>query len=423
MQKKNFVVIENEYGVQVENANAEWMDSAKIKVVDAEEYPQKIFLKNGNVKVLDTHMNLEWLLSHFNVSIKFNLMSKDVEINIPGHEFSKEDKQNNQLHFITYLATINKMPIKQIDKHIDALALQNAYHPIVECIKDNSWDGTTRIDDFIQTIESDLPIANKIIKTWMVAAIAAVFSKDGFVNQGVLVLQGEQGVGKTTWVESLNPIEQEAIKLGAILNPNDKDSVFQLSQFWISELGEVECTFKRSEMGRLKSFVTMKKDFLRLPYARKSTEIPRRSVYVATVNDANYLTDDTGNRRWWTIPVKKINFKHDFDMRQVWAEVYNLYLNNHPTSLDEDTQSQLNENNKQHARIDPLKEKTILFYDWSHPPRRYMTTTQILEEMGFDKPTFGEVKRMGSILKEINNKDAFKTNGIHKHAVPTRRMP
>jgi putative DNA primase/helicase len=372
-------------------------------------------------KVLDTFQNLAWLLSHFNAEIKYNLMTRRTEINIPGHFMFQDDLENSALARVDYLATINGMPTKKLPEHLDTLAYLNTYHPVVECIKSKKWDGIKRVDEFIETIQAaNQQLARKIIRTFMIAAVAAAHSIDGFVNEGVLVLQGKQSLGKTTWIKNLSPLKRGAVKEGAFLDPSNKDSVMQLAEYWIVELGELDSIFSKSAIGRLKSFITMQTDQVRSPYARKSMRLPRRSVYAATVNEESYLVDETGNRRWWTINVLSVNNEHGLDMQQVWAEIYEEWRNNALTYLPKDLQDEVNQSNKQFEKIDPLKEKLLDWYDWESPFRKWLTASAILEEMGYMNPHPKEATRIGKLLVEINGKPPRPSNGRMLHEVPSK---
>lgn len=382
-------------------------------------YPER----NGE-KVLDTFQNLAWLLRHFKAEIRYNLMSRRTEINLPGHFIFKDDIENSSLARIDYLATINHMPTKKLSEHLDALAHLNTYHPIIESIKSKKWDGIKRADEFIDTMQaSNQNLARKIIRTFMICAIEAAHSIDGFINNGVLVLQGKQNIGKTSWIRSLDPSNCGAIKEGAFLDPGNKDSIMQFAEYWIVELGELDSIFSKSAIGRLKSFITMQFDKVRAPYARKATRLPRRSVYAATVNEESYLVDDTGNRRWWTINVLSINLNHNLDMQQVWAEIYEEWCNDALTYLPEDLQNEINESNKQFEKIDPLKEKLLDWYDWNYPFKKFLSATAVLEEIGYIRPSPKDTVKMGKLLSEINGKPGKPSNGKTLHEVPSRILP
>ena len=263
--------------------------SDSVKVVQHYlDYPEVIQQKT-NIKVLDTFINLQWLLKHFEAKVRYNLMTRRREITLPAYPIFTDDSENDSLSTIHYIATNNGMPVNNLDMHLDKIAAIYPYHPIVDCIKVKIWDGIPRLDKFIATIKTkDMILSHKIIKTWMIAAIAAAFSQTGFINQGVLVLQGKQNIGKTRWVKSLEPGNFNAVKEGAILDPANKDNVILLARHWIIELGELDATFRKADIARLKSFITMQADDVRFPYAKKETHLVRRSAYIATVNEQNF---------------------------------------------------------------------------------------------------------------------------------------
>ncbi len=389
------------------------------KVIDNCMYPETKALQRKKIEYipLDTHANLEWLLSLFDAKVRFNKMSWTREVEIPGSFIYRDDAENSALALVDYIATMNDFPTKKLDQHLSYIAQKNAYHPIVECIKENPWDGIPRLEGFVHTLQTDQAYAPDVIRTWMVAAIAAAHSEKGFVNQGALVLQGPQELGKTTWVKKLDPCDCEAVKEGVFLDPSQKDSIIQMASYWISELGELETIFRKTDIGRLKSYITMQFDHVRFSFAKKPTRLPRRSVYIASVNDFNFLGDETGNRRWWTIRVKNIS-QHDLDMKQVWAEVYQLWRNGHPHTLTRELQDAINSSNEAHQKIDPFAELLGARFDWASSYRRKMTATEVLLELGFSKPTRSDSTRMGAIIKKFTGQSGKAWSKGTVHEIP-----
>ena len=378
-----------------------------------------IYPEIDDKRVLDTFENLKYLMGHFKAEIKYNLMSRHREITIPGHDLFLDDIDNSALDQIHYLATLNFMPTNRLDNHLNVLAYKNPYHPIIKFLNENVWDGNPRLDKFISTIKTENnELAYALIKRWMIAAIAAAHSERGFINQGVLVIQGAQGIGKTMWVKSLDPIGCNAVKEGAILDPANKDNVILLARHWIVELGELDATFNKSDIARLKSFITMQSDDVRFPYAVKGSKLPRRTAYIATVNDEKFLADDTGNRRWWTITAKEIELNHGIDIGQVWAEVYCLWISGSLPYLSKDEQLKVNKENLEHEKVDPLKEMLLDKYNWTSDLRRYLSSTKVLEELGFNRPSRSEATKMGNLLKELSNNDSKVKDGYRLYAVP-----
>lgn len=386
-------------------------------------YPETICVKKTEIRVLDTYINLKWLLSHFYAEIRYNMMTRRREIRLPEQFIFPDDIENSALARIDYLATINGMPTKKLDSHLSAIAEENSYHPIIDCLKEKPWDEVRRLDAFIKTIRTtDDIFAAEIIRTWMTAAIAAAHSIHGFTHHGVLVLQGIQGVGKTAWVKALDPINCGAVREGALLDPANKDSVISLSRYWIVELGELDATLNKTDIARIKSYITNQSDSVRFPYAKRETTLIRRTAYLATVNESNFLVDTTGNRRWWTLEVTDIDYQHGFDMQQVWAEVYAGWRNGALTYLPKEMEAKVNQSNTKHERMDPLEEKLRTFYDWTHDGgHEEKTATKILEEIGYNKPTQGELQRCGKILGKLSKYTAKCVHGLKRHFVPIRR--
>jgi putative DNA primase/helicase len=370
-------------------------------------------------KVLDTFENLKWLLDSFNIKVHYNLMSRRREIVFPDYEAFNDDIDNSSLARINYLSTLNYMPTNRLDSHLEVLSHDSLYHPIVKCIQERPWDGVERLQYFLKSIKTEDDVySHQIIKTWMVCAIAAAHSESGFINQGVLVLQGKQNLGKTRFVKALDPINCGAVQEGAILDPSNKDNVICLARHWIVELGELDATFNKSDIARLKSYITMQADTVRFPYAVKETKLPRRTAYIATVNDDKFLYDDTGNRRWWTISVNEIDLEHGFNMQQVWAEAYCLWKAGHETYLSKGIQDTVNKFNEEHEKVDPLREKLLDNYDWESVSRRYLSPTKVLEELGLTKPNRSEATKMGVLLKELSKNNSKVKDGYRLYSVP-----
>lgn len=145
-----------------------------------------------------------------------------------------------------------------------------------------------------------------------------------FGADGVLVLVGRQGIGKTLFFRRL-AIENTLFGEGKCLNFSDKDMQISASGYWITELGEIEATLK-GDRERLKAFITSTVDEYRRAYARAATKALRRTSFCGSANSADFLTDQTGNRRFWTVPVEKIDLDRldKLNVLQLWAEIKTL---------------------------------------------------------------------------------------------------
>jgi putative DNA primase/helicase len=249
----------------------------------------------------------------------------------------------------------------------------------------------------------------------MISAIAGAFNHNGVSAHGVLTFQGEQYVGKTKWFKSLVPEHLNLTKDGVILRPDDRDSVKQAVSFWLVELGELDSTFRKSDVAQLKAFITQDKDVLRRAYARKESNYARRTVFFASVNPKQFLHDPTGNRRYWTVEVEAIDHTHGLDMQQIWAQVYEQHYKTGATHfLSNDEYHQLNNQNEDFTVSDPIEETIQRAYDWEQKDTfwRWRTSTEILKECGFDRPTKADTTACGLAVRKLNNNQGKRsTNG------------
>ena len=276
--------------------------------------------------------NYEVLLKYLDVKIRYNEMTKEEEFFTVKQvkDFHADTRDNAVMAWIANEGEHLdfKLPTEKHKGFITMVGNANAYHPIRDWIESKPWDGVSRAEEFLETVSLNTPnvMKDRIMLTWAVSAIAALYEKNGIKSQGFISFTGNQGIGKTSWVLSLVPDELKgAIGEGLILNPDKPDSVAQVVSHWIAELGEVGSTFRKADIDSLKSFITKDTDVFRPPYAARANKYVRRTIFFATVNDTEFLQDMTGNRRYWTLDVAKLNFKHNMDVQQFWAEIKSYY--------------------------------------------------------------------------------------------------
>lgn len=388
---------------------------------------------NNKGKPLATIENLKEACNRLGVTVRYNVISKEVEILIPGQGFSLDNEANASLGWIMSACVRFGIPTDKLDVFLCFLADQNPYNPVANWITSKPWDGKERLADLIDTITAEGEAEDAsitLLKTamllrWMISAVAGAFRPDGVSAHGVLVLQGGQYLGKTAWFKALVPRELGVIQDGMSLRPDDKDSVKQAVSNWLVELGELDATFRKADIAALKAFLTRDRDVLRTAYARKESKFARRTVFFASVNPRQFLHDPTGNRRYWTISCVAINHQHGLDMQQVWAEVYeNYYLKGEGWYLTPSEMDQLNGHNKDYEVLDPIKERLQSRYDWeAHQIEwRWLTATDIMQEIGFDKPSRADVTQCGQLVQELNGGKSRKSNGKKLAFVPPKLL-
>ena len=137
---------------------------------------------------------------------------------------------------------------------------------------------------------------------------------------------GAQGVKKTSGIVAMVPAALRTyVKTGVRLDINNKDSVKAAVSAWITELGEIDGTFRRSDQAAIKAFLSRLRDELRLPYARGSSNYLRRTIFIGSVNTATFLHDKTGNRRFLPITVTAMPRWSEAEVDQLWAEAWHRY--------------------------------------------------------------------------------------------------
>lgn len=354
-------------------------------------------------KPMNTRENLEYVLGCYGITVRYNEISKKVDVRIPGFATASDTYDNGALNEILSICARNCMPQSNVPGYLSTISGMNPCNPVRDWILSKPWDGVTRFDDLASTIvlANDYPksMRDALLRRWLISAVAAAFTNDGFEAHGALVFAGPQGAGKTRWFKRLAPEASKLVLLGATLDPANKDSVITAVSHWICELGEVDATFRRSDIARLKAFITQGVDKLRKPYDRVDSEMQRRTVFCASVNATNYLVDDSGNRRWWTIAVDRINYQHTIDMQQLWAEVFEWFKDGEQWHLTDDENARLNAINGDHRSIDPIEEMILGAYDCEDPRIRKLAASDVLREIGFDKPTTAQARTASTVLR------------------------
>ena len=205
------------------------------------------------------------------------------------------------------------------------------FHPIRDYLDAlPPWDGVTRVEDLFTTyLKADnTTYVRAVTKKTFAAAVARIY-RPGVKFDCVPVLDGEQGIGKSSIVKDLVTPEYYSESL-SLTDMDDKSGAEKLQGFWVVEIGEL-AGMKKADIEKVKSFLSTSDDKYRPSYGRTVESHPRQCVIIATVNgERGYLRDITGNRRFWIIKLhqQKQKQKWRFDQRfrdQFWAEVKAIY--------------------------------------------------------------------------------------------------
>lgn len=398
----------------------------RAKPLDPQAFPNQPRIPSSNI--LPTIANFQHLLTSYDISVQYNVIKKKLEIFIAGHTGSFDNNDNVLLTQITSIAALNGFPTSKISDLLVAVGDRTLFNPVANWIRSKPWDGVNRLPEFYATLVPDVDFPDALKQTlmyrWALSTVAAALMKTGFRGRGVLTLQGRQGLGKTAWVASLVP--EEALRalvvlLNHHLDGSNKDSITRAASHWIVEIGELDSSFKK-DIARLKGFITADVDKVRRPYGRSDSEYPRRTVFCATVNDTNFLVDTTGNSRWWTIPVIRINYTHGIDMQQLFAQLAVELETGAQWWLTPEEEQSLEQINKAHLVVSAVRERILNAVDMDRFPDTKlpaMTPIEVLQAIGINFPTNPQCKECGSILRELFG-EPKKVNGKVSWRVPLR---
>jgi hypothetical protein len=262
---------------------------------------------------------------------------------------------------------------------LKAAAFANGYDPLRDYLEGLTWDGVSRIDDWLTTYlgaGDDARYLRAVGSKWLISAVARAM-RPGEKVDTVLILEGLQGLGKSSAFRSLgvNWFSDTAIDIG------NKDSWSLASQFWILEFAEVK-DVRRADTDTLKAFLSRNEDTYRPPYGRVNIKVPRRCVFVGTTNAAEYLKHDpTGYRRFWPVKCERVDLAAlRRDVAQLWAEAMMRFNKGEKWWLTDD-EAELARAVVEARAEDPLEARKEIALKWllQMPPEKRPTEVHMLD--------------------------------------------
>ena len=274
----------------------------------------------------------------------FNDMANRIQVTGPlpwdrpdGNQFWR-DADTAQLKSIidTRYVTFSS---RNFDVSFTKAADDRHFHPIRDYLDSlPEWDGIGRVEDlFIRYLEADdTEYVRTVTRKTFAAAVARIYAP-GTKFDSVPVLDGDQGIGKSSIVKDLVTSDFYSETL-SLTDMDGKESSEKLQGFWIVEIGEL-AGMKKADIEKVKAFLSTSDDKYRPSYGKVVESHPRQCVIIATVNgERGYLRDITGNRRFWIIKChrkgqrKPWNFDENFraqfwaEAKEIWKEGEKLFL-------------------------------------------------------------------------------------------------
>lgn len=310
------------------------------------------------------------------------------------------------------------------------------YHPLKECLDGlPPWDGETdyidRLAAMVHVKESphsplqqdksrerndlsETPVRfADILKRWMVSMIAAALNET-VVNQVILTLIGRQGSYKTSFMQHiLPPVLSEYYTTKSNSSRMTKDDLFTMTENLVINLEEID-TMPPSELNQLKAMVTQRYVDERRAYGRNKVHLPHVASFVATGNNLQFLTDDTGNRRWLPFEVEDIDspWEADIPYEGIYSQTYALYqdVNFRYWFTDKEIQ-QLRGHVQQFEVPRPEYELILTYYRKPVGLERgvYTTSSQIIGRFGNTSLRLS-LQKVGRAMRELGFRQVKASN-------------
>lgn len=307
-------------------------------------------------------------------------------------------------------------------------AKDNAYHPIRDYLQGLEWDGEKRIGKWLTTYMGapDSHFVSKAGKKTLIAAVARAM-QPGCKVDTVLVLEGQQGIRKSTAIAKLFGEDYTAESVNLFDQHNKM--VMAMMGAWVVELAEF-VAIQRSHKNTVKGMLSMKSDRVVLPYAKMATDHPRQCIFFGTINpgETGYLTDGTGNRRYWPVPVMHADIEGiERDRDQLWAEAFSEYQWDEPWWFTDDEDHFVTEETGQREEYDiwdeVLEERIRRKEAELNGPIGDLTLAYALELIGVPTDRMGNrerdraaasLRRLGftSVPRSIRNEETGKRQSV-----------
>lgn len=373
--------------------------------------------------------NTAYLLAELGISCRYNVVSKQVEFNGGSLEGKSLEAAGTAILSLALRNGLNVSKNALFD-NLNLVSEANKYSPVRDYLTAcmDLWDGKDHIEALFQKLHiaperaGRIDLYRKLFRLWIISAVRMAFNEGEEAAQGVLVLQGGQGIGKSRFVQALVP-EKSWTAGGRSLDPALKDDLIAALGYWIVELGEIGESIRKERVDRLKQFLTQNIDVLRLPYARTASRLPRTTVFIGTVNGSGFLKDNSGERRYWVLPLASID-PIDVDLAQLWGQAARLALKDNARYwLTSEEVTELNGANEPFKRLTDEEVMLLEALDWEAPVETWTkkTSRQISYLIGLDGRRLVMIGKALNRLASMDSRIEVPTNNHREYLTPPQK--
>ncbi|BCL34581.1 virulence-associated E family protein [Nostoc sp. MS1] len=323
------------------------------------------------------------------------------------------DEMENQLRFRGVHMSIERLqelaeqeldrdyPDSKFERFSVVYAEQRSYHPVRAYLQSLTVanDAEPILSAFFQAIGVDKKLHRIYWRRWLISAVARALSP-GCKADNALVLQGGQGIGKTTLLQDIFG-KQFFQTVGE--HKSQVDEILSMHNSWCCEYGEIENALSQKDIASIKAFLSKEDDLFRRPYGKASQRYSRSFVVAGTTNKTEFLKDTTGNRRFWVVNItQQVDRKAVQEMRDdLWSAILKLYLDGEQWELTNAEKLMSAEDTAQYEQENPWTER-IATYITHHNP---CTLADIMENaLGFDTSRLNDKKaqmEVGAVLSKL----------------------
>jgi len=294
-------------------------------------------------------------------------------------------------------------PTKFKDGLLAVVSSERHFHPIKEYFETLSWDGIDRVDTLLIDYlgAEDTPYVRAVTRKTLCAAVARIY-QPGIKFDTILVLNGPQGIGKSTLFARLGgKWFSDSLTIGDM---KDKSAAEKLQGYWILELGEL-AGIRKVDVETVKSFITRTDDKFRQSYGTTVESHPRNNIIVGSTNsESGFLRDITGNRRFWPVAVAGGSKRSVFSLTQqvldqIWAEAIELYREGESLILPDDIAAMAYAQQQAAMEADD-REGIVIEYLERLLPEEWDTLDLYQRRSYFGENEFGGAQRVGTKRRE-----------------------
>jgi|694.fasta_scaffold96444_2 predicted P-loop ATPase len=326
---------------------------------------------------------------------------------------------------------IDKYKLLTIKRELDSAGLTISKDGLMDILCSNFSVAINPVKDYFQNLEdyiitepdyidqlcSTIKCKNAVdwklyLKKWLVSVVANVFIEDKCANHTMLVLTGDQGKFKTTWLENLCPPELKSYNYTGKLNLESKDCLTYLAEYLFVNIDDQLKQLHKKDENELKNLITINFVKYRKPYDPIITEYPHLCSFLASVNGNDFLSDPTGSRRFLPFEVENIDIEKakNLDINLIWKQAKFLFKTNFRYWFNSDEIDYLNQRNESFSMVS-AEEELINFYYRSKPVSlkeslapetiKFLTPTMILVDLELKTKQRLNKKKLGEALTKL----------------------